>query len=182
MIYSGCIVMPWPDSALSQNKRVHWTKRASATRSARKLASGLAMEAGLHLYHDKSPRLIFSFFPPDNRRRDLSNMPATQKAAIDGISDAMKVDDSQFRCVWPEVFSPILKPARVLIKVVIGEVMRDEIIAFLGWVPTATAFEIAEAHDWNGMLTQTLLHKMDDDGDVIMRSGIYRLSERERLK
>ena len=36
------------------------------------------------------------FYPPDGRRRDVSNLHAAMKAALDGIAEAMGVDDSTF--------------------------------------------------------------------------------------
>ena len=38
--------------------------------------------------------LDITFHPPDNRRRDLDNMLASIKSGLDGISDALGVDDS----------------------------------------------------------------------------------------
>lgn len=40
--------------------------------------------------------LAIEFFPPDRRRRDLDGMFANMKAGIDGIADAMEVDDYRF--------------------------------------------------------------------------------------
>ena len=182
MIHRGLIVMPWPDGALWQNRRVHWTKRNSATKKARNMAAWQAVEAGLHLHRDTCPRLVFLFHPPDRRARDMQNMPATQKAAIDGIADAMKVDDSKFRCAWPESFSKIEKGGKVVIEVIVGGIMREEILELLRVQDGLTAFEISYLKEWDERQTQRVLHQMDDDGDVIMRSGIYRISARALLQ
>jgi len=61
--------------------------------------------------------LEFSFHPPDNRRRDVQNMPATVKGAIDGIADAMGCDDSGFRPVFPTEFGANAKGGCVLIHI-----------------------------------------------------------------
>lgn len=37
-----------------------------------------------------------TFIPKDNRRRDLDNLIASCKSLLDGISDAMGIDDSKF--------------------------------------------------------------------------------------
>lgn len=37
------------------------------------------------------------FVPPDRRNRDADNMLASMKAGLDGMADAMKVDDSKFK-------------------------------------------------------------------------------------
>ncbi len=111
------IRLSWPDKALWQNARVHWAARSGATKAYRAEAWGRALEQSVFKIAGTSPRLIFSFHPPDNRRRDLQNMPATQKAAIDGIADAMKCDDAGFRCVWPETWGEVVKGGCVMIEV-----------------------------------------------------------------
>ena len=39
---------------------------------------------------------IITFHPPDKRRRDLDNMLSSFKSGIDGIVDAIGVDDSDW--------------------------------------------------------------------------------------
>jgi crossover junction endodeoxyribonuclease RusA len=48
--------------------------------------------------------VMFTFYPPDNRRRDIQNMPGMMKAYIDGIADAMGCDDHGFRPHFPSQF------------------------------------------------------------------------------
>lgn len=113
---SYVIRLPWPEPALWQNRRVHWSKRSKATKSARKAAWALALE-------QKVPRipnaiLEFSFHPPTIARRDVQNMPATQKAVIDGIADAMGCDDNGFRVRWPEDFAGVVHGGCVVVKII----------------------------------------------------------------
>jgi crossover junction endodeoxyribonuclease RusA len=113
---SYVIRLPWPEPALWQNRKVHWARRAKATKSARKTAWALALE-------QKVPRipnaiLEFEFYPPTNAKRDIQNMPATQKAAIDGIADAMGCDDSEFRVRWPEAFSGVVHGGCVVVRII----------------------------------------------------------------
>lgn len=78
---------------LTANQRLHWAVRAERVRMWRH-AAHMAIRA------DRVPpsphvtvRLVVS--PPDRRRRDPSNLMPTQKAAIDGMVDALVVlDDS----------------------------------------------------------------------------------------
>lgn len=42
----------------------------------------------------KRCHLAIQFCPPNRRKRDLDNMLASLKATLDGLSDAMGVDDS----------------------------------------------------------------------------------------
>jgi len=111
------IRLPWPRPALWQNRRVHWRARHAATKGARADAWAMACDAGLHFSGFTAPRLVFSFYPPDKRRRDLQNMPATMKAQIDGIADALGVDDHSFRVVWPEAFGEPTPGGLVVVEV-----------------------------------------------------------------
>ena len=69
--------------------------------------------------------------------------------------------------------------------------MKDErraILAYLRHVPAASAQMIAEDMAAMGSphadrdKVQAALHQMDDAGDVLMRNGIYRISERARAE
>ena len=57
---------------------------------------------------------------------------------------------------------------------------RKQILTFLAMVPTSTADELAQLFGWSPRETQDLLHKMDDDDQVMMRNGIYKISEKSR--
>lgn len=97
LCFSG---LPWPGVQLSQNGRSHWAKKAALTKNARKAAAYLCrsaldgplpvLKAGTKL----NVRLIV--LPPDNRRRDESNMIERCKAYYDGIADALELDDCIF--------------------------------------------------------------------------------------
>lgn len=109
--------MSWPDRALSQNSRSHWSKRAKATAAARREAWAVAMGAGLHRHRFERPILRFTFHPPDRRKRDAHNMPAMLKATIDGIADAMQMDDALFLVVWPRSFADPAPDGRVTVQI-----------------------------------------------------------------
>jgi crossover junction endodeoxyribonuclease RusA len=47
-------------------------------------------------WREGSPHLRLTFHPPDKRKRDLDNMLASVKSGLDGVSDAMGVDDSRW--------------------------------------------------------------------------------------
>jgi crossover junction endodeoxyribonuclease RusA len=105
MISPILISLPWPATALWQNRRVHWAAKGKATAVARKGACYAAMACnGFYALRNASRgtyRLSFNFYPPDRRKRDLQNMPATQKATIDGIADALGIDDNALQIEWP---------------------------------------------------------------------------------
>ena len=88
--------LPWPARILSPNARAHWSGIARAKRSARIAAYYLAREARPSLTMT-APLVSMEFRPPDNRRRDLDNLIASMKAALDGIADAIGCDDHTFR-------------------------------------------------------------------------------------
>ena len=107
------ITLSWPSRALWQNHRSHWAAHARAKRTARREAWALALPAkGI-----ERPYLRFAFHPPDNRSRDLQNMPATQKAAIDGIADALGIDDKHFLIAWPMAFESTVKGGAVVVTI-----------------------------------------------------------------
>lgn len=109
-ITTAHILLPWPPKPLWQNRRCHWAPRSVAVAKSRTDAYFAALEAGLKRMptgEGWQHHLSFDFSPPDRRKRDLQNMPATQKAAIDGIADALKVDDATFKIKWPEEFGPV---------------------------------------------------------------------------
>lgn len=90
------ITLPWPEGVLSPNWRVHWARKAKATKDAR-LSAGWLVRAEI----DRQPNwrganISMTFCPPDKRRRDLDNLIASSKASCDGIADALGVDDSRF--------------------------------------------------------------------------------------
>ena len=117
MNHVALIRMTWPQTALWQNSRVHWTKRRAAVKAYRYEAFALAKQQTVSRLKTETPRLLLTFHPPDRRKRDLHNMPATQKAAIDGIADAMGCDDEGFRVSWPETWGEVVKGGCVLIEV-----------------------------------------------------------------
>jgi len=58
--------------------------------------------------------------------------------------------------------------------------IRRDITAYLTIVPSATSDMIAMETGLGLREVQTTLHAMDDDGDVLMRGGWYRLSEAKK--
>lgn len=105
------ILLPWPEPPLWENRKAHWAERAKAKKSARQAAWALCKGAGVGR-HDGAV-LIFSYHPPTRGKRDAQNMPATLKASIDGIADAMGCDDANFQCVFPTRFDEVVKGGAV---------------------------------------------------------------------
>jgi crossover junction endodeoxyribonuclease RusA len=57
-------------------------------------------------------RITLRVYPPDKRRRDWDNIVASLKSGLDGISDALGIDDSRFR-LGIEMLPEIVKGGRV---------------------------------------------------------------------
>ena len=110
--------LPWPDKKLSPNARVHHFVLARAKSKAKSAANILAFLAYREIGR---PHIIgpldvsITFHPPDNRRRDIDNMLASNKAALDGVSAAIGVDDSR----WGLSLSrgDVVKGGRVVVQI-----------------------------------------------------------------
>ena len=93
------IEAPWPDSRLSPNRANgrHW-------KSVRKLKDDYKAIGYLLARGKKATgnALTIEFYPPDNRRRDADNMLSSAKHLIDGICQAIGIDDSSLNpvTVW----------------------------------------------------------------------------------
>lgn len=94
------ISLPWPDKCLSPNARIHWAKKAKVTKASRTAAGWATIAAKTKVEGDGAIYLHVYFYPPDNRRRDGTNMLASMKAAFDGIADALGVNDIRFHVTY----------------------------------------------------------------------------------
>ena len=98
------VVLGWPPSDLSPNKRLHWAKLASAKKQYRQKCNSVAKEQ-LKKYkkitENIPERLVLemTFIPPDRRSYDRDNLVARMKSGIDGLADALKINDKRFNTV-----------------------------------------------------------------------------------
>ena len=88
--------LPWPPKELSPNARVHWAKKAKAAKQYRELAWAQTLLTDAPCNWIGCYNVHLTFHPPDRRRRDLDNMLASIKPGIDGMADAIQVDDQHF--------------------------------------------------------------------------------------
>lgn len=95
----GRIVMPWPDPPLWPNSRKHRQVVAAFRKQQRALAYGLALENGMHRLNvpEGVIKVQMFFCPPSLRSFDTDNAVAAMKGAIDGLSDAMHINDRWFQ-------------------------------------------------------------------------------------
>lgn len=103
--------IPWPSGVLSPNSRAHWGTVAKAKKRYRTAAAWAVHSAGppiqvVMLRDFAKVNVKLSFSPPDKRARDHDNLIASCKALLDGVADALDIDDSQF-VLTHEVLPPV---------------------------------------------------------------------------
>jgi crossover junction endodeoxyribonuclease RusA len=86
--------LPWPARILHPNARVCWAVKAKAVKRARQDTAWAVRAIGKPNIKAASLSATIIFSPPDRRRRDLDSMLSAIKAHLDGIADAVGVDDS----------------------------------------------------------------------------------------
>lgn len=90
------IELPWPARQLWPNARMHWSKKASYTRQARRYAWAKALQhPETRVLNGKRLEVTAVFCPPDARARDDDNMLSACKAYFDGVADVVG-DDSRW--------------------------------------------------------------------------------------
>lgn len=94
------IQLPFPPSELSPNKRLHWGSLAKAKADFRTKCHLLTRDQ-----HPEKAKygqdfdLTMVFVPPDRRHYDRDNLIARMKSGLDGMCDALGIDDIQFLSV-----------------------------------------------------------------------------------
>ena len=87
------IILPYPNPALMPNRKHgrHWAsvqkEKVKARQEAYLLSGSLNYTGG---------GLKITFYTPDARKRDLDNLLAAMKPALDGMAQAIGVDDALF--------------------------------------------------------------------------------------
>jgi crossover junction endodeoxyribonuclease RusA len=90
------IELPWPPRELSPNARPHFMARARAAKAYRMTAHWATKATYVPPHGDTGDiALRITFYPP-SRRIDRQNMPGWIKAGVDGIADALGVNDKRF--------------------------------------------------------------------------------------
>ena len=96
------LVLGWPPSNLSPNARLHWAKLARAKKQYRNACFSVSKEQLKKFNTDSIPEklvLEMTFIPPDRRSYDRDNLVARMKSGIDGLADALKINDKRFNTV-----------------------------------------------------------------------------------
>jgi crossover junction endodeoxyribonuclease RusA len=95
------ILLPFPDPKLNPNnsKGTHWAVTTKARKQARADAYLVTKMTRPPKAPDGNVQMNIVFVQPDKRRRDRDNLLAAMKPALDGIADALGIDDSRFEPV-----------------------------------------------------------------------------------
>lgn len=101
MVEAGAkkVTLPWPPAGLNPNARLHWAAKSKQAKAYRMACFALCIEAKLNqmaLPESGFVTLDIEFIPPDRRARDLDNMLSSVKNGLDGIADALGVNDRRF--------------------------------------------------------------------------------------
>lgn len=122
------IAIPWPPKILSPNARPHWAALARAKKDYRHACyvearathpeeRGWMRSAALRGCLIRC-RLVIS--PPNRHRRDEDNLTASLKAGLDGIADAIGVDDSRLR--WDRaLWGDVVRGGRIVVEMTAEE-------------------------------------------------------------
>lgn len=115
------IKLPWIDSRLMPNRKngAAWQSTHAAKIRAKQdgaLCARAALGTNTLTPADTYP-LSLTFVAPDGRHRDLDNMLAASKAALDGIAQALGVDDKCFRPIKLDVARDSKRQGFVIVEV-----------------------------------------------------------------
>ncbi|MGB6105656.1 MAG: hypothetical protein WBF88_17575 [Pusillimonas sp.] len=116
------IILPWIDSRLMPNNKngKAWQSTNNVKIRAKQdghYSTQAALGRNALTQADRYP-LRITFVAPDGRHRDLDNMLAASKAALDGVADALGIDDKHFRPITIDAARDTQK--RGFVKVEIG--------------------------------------------------------------
>ena len=93
---SNLVILPWPPKELSPNSMIHWAKKAKHKKLYRTACWVLSLNARISCSKLGKVPIEITFYPPDRRHRDADNMVASIKSGLDGVADALGVNDRQF--------------------------------------------------------------------------------------
>ena len=117
------IELPYPDKVLSPNSRCHWSKKALAAKKARSDAFVIARAAGFNksTFAGYEHRLHFwiDIYAKTKNYPDADNMLSSLKSALDGIADALELNDRRF-IPHPFVEDATYKGGKVVIRITKG--------------------------------------------------------------
>lgn len=93
------VMLGWPPKKLNPNARTHHHELARVKKLYRHGCYFTALQAaGVRRWSEPGDiRLHMVFVPPTRHHRDEDNLISMMKAGLDGLADALKVNDRRFR-------------------------------------------------------------------------------------
>ncbi len=91
------IRLPWPPKELSPNARLHWARVSKVKKAYRTACWAETLASGVRVTGDGAIAVELVFYKPTRRAMDWDNLIARMKAGLDGMADALKINDRQFR-------------------------------------------------------------------------------------
>lgn len=115
-------VLPWPSSALSPNTYAHHHYKARQKKAYRAEIGAEVLEQMLLMptpvrIPDGDLALHLFFVRPTYRHCDLDNLIARMKAGIDGMCDALRIDDRRFKSLSGKLAAWTEQPACVIVDI-----------------------------------------------------------------
>jgi crossover junction endodeoxyribonuclease RusA len=115
------IELPFPDSKLNPNRSngYHWTESRKQRDIAKQIGYTQARVAldCKEFVPAEQYALWITFYPPDRRHRDADNLHASMKHYLDGICQALGINDRSFREVTL-AFGEVHKPGAVTVEII----------------------------------------------------------------
>lgn len=87
-----------------------WASYQQEKAKARRIGFYLTKQVGVSQLGNRPLPLRLTFFAPDKRKRDLDNLLAAMKPSLDGMAQALGVDDSLF---YPITIDKSLDPNKI---------------------------------------------------------------------
>lgn len=117
------IILPWFAKELNPNTRCHWSKKAAAVKLARAAAHLTCIVNGLNANtvagYDGKLHLWIDYYAKTRNFPDTDNCLSASKAYLDGIADALGVNDRRF-VPHPFVMDETVKGGQVRIRITRG--------------------------------------------------------------
>lgn len=110
-------VLPWPPTKLSPNARLHHMALAREKKQYRRVCWMVALQQGAKPIEAERLSVHLTFVPPNRRARDEDNLIAAMKSGLDGLSDAIGVDDSRWKLTHDVAHGEIGGMVRVRVEV-----------------------------------------------------------------
>ena len=111
------LTLPWPPSTLSPNTRQHWAQLAKAKNAYRSQCYLTAVAQNARKIEAERLEIGLEFVPPNRRKFDIDNLLARMKSGLDGLADALGVDDSRWSISMERSCAPV-PPGFVLVTVI----------------------------------------------------------------